>query len=311
MIAKESRDRTRRQDIIHPSEMSHADWCPKATYLRIKNLRSGGHFVKESFGFQTLNIFQHGHEVHHKWQSWLTEMGELWGNWSCKHCMATWTGSAGHRCPHCRGASVTYKEIPLNAEAELLISGSADGGVPRHKALLEFKTVGSGTLRIEAPEVLKAHTHKTISGKTLIDYEGLWRGITRPFPTHQKQGQIYLYICKLRGLDYDKVAYIYESKFHQGTKEFVVKYRPSLINSVLNAAEDIRKALDDGWPPPKCPKGGCKHCTPQPGEGTSATETADPDRGSTPRSGARSGPPRPAAPAASRPPALRRRPSTA
>lgn len=263
VLTKESRDLSRRQDIIHPSEMSHSDWCPKATYQRIKNLREGGEFVKEAFGFQSLNIFQHGHEVHHKWQTWLSEMGELWGDWSCIECRAQWTGMSGRRCPNCRSWHVRYDEIPLNAEEELLISGSADGGVPAHQGLLEFKTVGSGTLRIEAPEILKAHTHKTVSGKNLIDYEGLWRGINRPFSAHQKQGQIYLHICKLRGLEFDKVIYIYESKFHQGSKEFVVKYRESIIAPLLESAEQIRQALDHGGPIPKCPKGKCKHCQPK------------------------------------------------
>lgn len=280
MVTKESRDNSRRQDIIHPSEMSHSDWCPLATYLRIVKLRSGGEHLKESFGFQSLNIFQHGHEVHHKWQNWLAEMGELWGVWECHRCEYTWTATSPGRCADCGSQHITYEEIPLPAEEELLISGSADGGVPRHQALLEFKTVGAGTLRIEAPEILKAHTHKTTGGKTLVDYEGLWRGINRPFPAHQKQGQIYLYICKLRGLDFDKVIYIYESKFHQGAKEFVVQRRESLIERLLESADQIHAAVNGMGPPPRCPKGGCKHCeTHEKGNDREATAAGGIQRG--------------------------------
>lgn len=253
--------------------MSHGDWCPRATYQRIKFIRAGGQFVKEAFAFQSLNIFQHGHEVHNKWQTWLWEMGELWGDWKCMSCKRRWTDQSPKNCPKCASGHLRYEEIPLDAEDALLISGSADGGVPRNQALMEFKTVGSGTLRFEAPKTLKANTHKTVDGKNLIDYEGLWRSITRPFPAHQRQGQIYLHICKLRGLDFDKVVYIYESKFNQGTKEFTVKYRESLITPLLDAAEDIRKALDSGGPPPKCPKNGCKHCEPNKEEGTDGAPT--------------------------------------
>lgn len=308
VLAKEGRDLSRRQDIIHPSEMSHSDWCPKATYLRIKNIRAGGEFAKEAFGFQTLNIFQHGHEVHHKWQTWLWEMGELWGTWFCSHCLAEFRALAPQFCFNCgkTRSHLSYGEIPLSAEKELLISGSADGGVPEHNALLEFKTVGVGTLRIEAPEVLKANTHKTASGKTLIDYEGLWRGITRPFSTHQKQGQIYLHICKLHGLEFDKIVYIYESKFNQGNKEFVVKYRESIIAPLLESAERIRAALDDGGPPPECPLNGCKHCE-EKGATVDAPETTAGDRGARHRSPHPS-PPGRAQAGTTRPPAGSRRP---
>jgi hypothetical protein len=263
VLAREGQDLSRRQDIIHPSEMSHGDWCPKATYLRIKNLREGGTFTKEAFGFQALNIFQHGHEVHHKWQTWLGQQGILWGRWACRSCEWEWTGMSCRPCPNCDSHWVVYEEIPLDGEEELLISGSADGGIPHHQALMEFKTVGAGTLRMEDPELVKAHTHKTVDGKQLIDYEGLWRGINRPFSSHQKQGQIYLHICALRGLNFDKVVYIYESKFHQGTKEFVVKRRQSLIEPLLDAATEIKDALDNGGPVPRCPAGGCKHCEPK------------------------------------------------
>lgn len=263
VLAREGQDLSRRQDIIHPSEMSHGDWCPKATYQRIKNLREGGTFTKEAFGFQALNIFQHGHEVHNKWQTWLWKQGILWGTWFCRSCGSQWQDIAPSRCVTCDGQDLRYDEIPLSAEAELLIVGSADGGVPDHNALMEFKTVGAGTLRIEEPELVKAHTHKTVDGKQLIDFEGLWRGINRPFSSHQKQGQIYLHICALRGLDFDRVVYIYESKFHQGTKEFVVKRRQSVIQRLLDSAAEIKEALDNGGPAPQCPKGGCKHCQPE------------------------------------------------
>lgn len=260
---KEAKDFSRRQDYLHPSELSHGDWCPLASYLRIKNLREGGTFTKEAFGFQSLNIFQHGHEVHHKWQTWLGDMGLLWGGWFCRNCHLEWQGMARKTCLECNSRHLEYTEIRLDAEKQLLIAGSADGGVPMHKALLEFKTVGAGTVRIEEPDLLKEHTHKTTSGKNLVDYEGLWRGITRPFSSHQRQGQLYLYICKLLGLDFDKVIYIYESKFTQGTKEFVVKRRESIIEDVLDQADQIKRALNFGETPPKCPKGGCKHCDPK------------------------------------------------
>jgi hypothetical protein len=153
-----------------------------------------------------------------------------------------------------------YKEIPLNAEQENLIVGSSDGGIPVHGTLVELKSVGAGTLRFEEPELLRSHTHKTISGKSLIDYDGLWRGINRPFASHQRQGQIYLWLCRYAGLDFDRVTFVYESKFTQGAKEFVVRRRESIIESLVDSAYEIKAALDGRGSVPRCPTGGCKRC---------------------------------------------------
>ncbi|MFE6739770.1 hypothetical protein [Streptomyces tubercidicus] len=269
VLDKEARDHSRRQDIIHPSEMAHADWCPRATYRRIRSIRDGGVHRKESFGFQSLSIFQNGHEMHSKWQRWLWEQGVLWGHWLCNACERKHMATSPTSCFHCGSRDIQYGEVPLDAEEEALIVGSADGGVPGHTALMEFKTVGAGTVRFEDPELLRAHTHKTVDGKTLVDYEGLWRSINRPFSSHQRQGQIYLWICALRGLNFDKVIYIYESKFNQGVKEFVVKRRESIVYDVMKLADGVKDALDGGGPVPVCPKGGCKHCDPE-GEGNEA-----------------------------------------
>ena len=52
----------RRQDIIHPSEMAKADWCPRATYFRIKT----GHVPEKKYNFVLENIFDEGHATHRK-----------------------------------------------------------------------------------------------------------------------------------------------------------------------------------------------------------------------------------------------------
>lgn len=291
VLDKEARDHSRRQDIIHPSELAHADWCPRATYHRIRSIRDGGVHHKEAFGFQSLSIFQHGHEMHSKWQRWLWGQGVLWGRWLCNACGETQTATSPKGCFHCDSPDIQYAEVPLDAEDEALIVGSADGGIPAHTALMEFKTVGAGTVRMEAPELLHAHTHKTIDGKTLIDYEGLWRSINRPFSTHLRQGQIYLWICALRGLNFDKVIYIYESKFNQGVKEFVVKRRESIVYDVMKLAEGVKDALDSGGPIPVCPRRSCKHCA----EGEETYEATTPRRGAH-ASGADSRPSRRARP---------------
>ena len=48
---------------------------------------------------------------------------------------------------------------------------------------------------------------------------------------------------------YEEIAFIYESKFHQQTKEFVVSYNPSLIAPILETAREVAKAVAQDIPP--------------------------------------------------------------
>jgi hypothetical protein len=293
LLDKEARDHSRRQDIIHPSELVREDFCPLATYRRIKLLREGGSWDKPAFGFQTLNIFAHGNEIHHKWQTWLWEMGYLWGTWHCHSCDTWWTALSPRECPVCERRHLSYEEVELDLSEDLLISGSADGAIPHLKSLIEIKTVGAGTLRFENPELLAAHTHRTRAGKELVDYEGLWRGISVPFPAHLRQGQLYLYLAREMRLPYTQIIYIYESKMNQGTKEFTVQYRESTALPLIARADAVREALAGG-PPPACPHGGCKHCMEK---GTNdAASPSLPPTGITRRATRRPRPPAPPVP---------------
>jgi hypothetical protein len=115
--------------------------------------------------------------------------------------------------------------------------------------------VGEGTVRIEAPEIHKANTN----GQS-VDLRGLWKAISEPFPSHLRQGQLYLKLCNIMGLPYDRIIFIYEAKFNQGVKEFVVKYDPDFCNEMLDNCTDILNALNENGPLPKCPTGTCKDC---------------------------------------------------
>lgn len=282
MLKEASKPSTRRQDIVHPSEVAKTGWCPKATYLRIKRCRElEDPYWKpsETYGVQLLNIFDEGHYIHDKWQKRLRDMGDLWGNWYCESCGVTERRVLyPQKCWHCDSTLLTYREIPLE-DPEIMVYGHADGGIPRLKSLIEIKSVGTGTARIEAPEIFKAN-----SDGQKMDLQGLWRDIKEPFPAHVRQGQLYLYLCSEMGLDFNQIIFLYESKFNQGAKEFVVKYDYDKIQPIILQIEQIKYALMGHLPnaedcvvcskenipypficrcvddPIKCPFGGCKDC---------------------------------------------------
>lgn len=235
-------DADRRTDIIHPSEMAKADWCPRATCYRIL-----GHLpADEAIGYGTASIFETGNTAHTKWQTWLAQMGRLYGKWECSSTCGWWDfGISLLECPNCY-ALTRYKEVPLDGEDRYLVVGHADGAVLDINSLIEIKTIGTGTIRIEEPELVRKHTKKTTDGKTVLDLDSLWNGIKRPFPSHRRQGQIYLHLANKSGLEVDRIVFLYENKANQQPKEFSVTYDPDYTYELFELARDIKFAVADG-----------------------------------------------------------------
>lgn len=263
----------RRDDVIHPSEMAHSDWCPRATYLRITAAREGRAIPKEAHRFQLENIFEEGHEYHRKWQARFRRLGRLRGRWICNACQHLWKDVSPEYCPECGApaAAIDYAEVGLS-DPEHLIYGNADGEVislveDEDDVLLEVKSVGEGTVRMELPQVLAKNTYETQDktwGRTikLIDMRGVWKDITKPFGPHLKQGLIYLRLRNDPRIN--RICFLYEFKPTSAVKAFYVTRNDELIDDLWEIAADIVWALDHGGRPPRCidRSGPCANCKP-------------------------------------------------
>lgn len=269
LLDERSKPTDRRQDILHPSEMAKADWCPRQSYYRLAGVSPE---KDRKFSAQLETVFEEGHMVHAKWQKWLQQMGRLWGRWECPLCKFSWTGTGGQvTCDRCWNATgyenhfLEYKEVPLAAEEKFLIAGHEDGAVEDLSALVEVKSIGIGTVRFDNPELLRKYTVKTQDGKQVVDFDGLWKDLRRPFGSHIRQTQIYLRLCKEMGLPFDKVIFLYEYKPNQAHKEFMVRFNPEISDPLFDQALDIKYALKKGTPPPRPEHTGqdkavCKDC---------------------------------------------------
>jgi hypothetical protein len=251
----ESRDPT----VIHPSEMAKAEWCLRATYTRI--MSGSWPPDKEKFNYVRENIFATGNDIHEKWQTRMIAAGfEVWGDWECLICEARIHGSLhpGTDTPcfaRIDGPHIwKYDEVTLDAKRELLITGHADVGVI-DDFLVEIKSVGLGTIRIDAPDLLKAHQE----GKH-TDLTGLWRAIRRPLKSHLIQGDVYLHLAHVLGLPFSRIVYLYEFKPNQMTKEFVIEYSPERSGKLIAKADIVRYAVESGVAPPCIKPGSCKQC---------------------------------------------------
>jgi rubrerythrin/CRISPR/Cas system-associated exonuclease Cas4 (RecB family) len=236
----------RRQDVLHPSEMAHADWCPRASNYRLAGTKESD--PQKNHGHVLENIFDEGHQIHDKWQRRMWDMGRLWGLWDCVYCLHSWYATSPKTCPGCGGPKtfIRYKEVPLDAEKSHIISGHEDGCIQDLKALVEIKSIGMGTLRMEDPSLLREYLVETVDGKKVYDLDGIWKGLKRPLPGHVRQTSIYMAIALMMGYDLDKIIFIYEYKSNQLTKEFSVKYNPRIAEPLLDQALDIKFALSKG-----------------------------------------------------------------
>jgi len=242
-------DDSRRTNVLHPSDMVDSAWCHRASYFHIL----GESPVKRDFSFRILSVFEEGHAIHNKWQTWFKEMGVLYGLWySDTDNIYEWGLSSEME----EGTSVfDYKEVPLHYP-ELHIAGHSDGllvglGDP---LMLEIKSIGAGTLRWEIPELFAENNG---------DFEKTWKKIDSPFIKHVNQVQIYMKLAELLKLEYvpQEAVLLYESKASQEVKEFVVSKSDFGIADLFKSAEMIAESVKAKTPPPcNISSVGCKRC---------------------------------------------------
>lgn len=275
LLARPADHDQRRDDILHPSEMCKLDTCDLAVYYRL--IGATPLVPVDKTRFQLQRIFDEGHEIHAKWQGYLAEAKLLQGIWQCPSttCGHRWWATAPTTCVRCnhvgpnagKYTNMIYREVPLDAEESHLIVGHADGVVG--KRILEIKSIGAGTIRMEAPGLLAQHSYKARvvdedgnladEPKAFIDYDGLWKSIKRPLNSHQRQAQLYTALAKMQGIDVDGVVFLYECKWNQSTKEFTVPYNERFAAPLLDKALDLKYAVEKRRPP-RCPHDGCKQC---------------------------------------------------
>ena len=253
-------DIERRSDIMHPSELSKAEWCGRHDYYRIIGMEQEK--VSEANpSFTMANILTEGTNIHTKYQTWLWEMDVLRGWWRCNDCKHYWEDISPTSCLECGSSGIRYVEVPL-LDNFMMVGGHADGavhGLLDYPFLIEVKSIGIRTLAFEAPRLYEQYQ----SG---VPAEEIWFQINRPFGSHLRQGTWYLWLAERMGLPYKRMLFIYESKFNQQVKEFNVKYNPRLIEDRLADAKDVaqgvRASVAPDRPPWAAPEGPiCQNCT--------------------------------------------------
>lgn len=232
---------------IHPSEMAKENWCTRQTWYRITGEPESD---PDDYRLSRLNIFEEGNLVGEKWQRWMYEAGILVGMFKCLVCKHKWWAKSPALCPECESDLIKYAEVPL-ADPDHWIIGHADGLFEdeQGECLEETKTVGMGTVRIDAPNLFLAYSNGNIS------LDELWKRIKRPFSAHNKQLQIYMHCTGV----HDGVV-IYEWKPTQEVREFSVKYQPEIVAPLLKKCDEVIDAVENEWQPKRHPNATSKSC---------------------------------------------------
>lgn len=250
----------RRTDVLHPSEIIKRDWCKRASYF----LLSGRTKIAEKPPLRLQAIFDEGHYIHAKWQSYFQEMGVLHGKFKCDVCDHVTWGTSPKECEVCQApaSKLVYAEVTL-IDDELRIAGHTDGWVRGigNDTLIEIKSIGPGTIRSEAPQLMQAADG---------DFMEAWKNVKRPFGPHILQGQMYLELMKrmgmtdLEGNPINEITFIYELKADQSFKEFTVKADYELVAHIFEGAKYVVDAVNAKVAPPcnNIPGGVCKQCAP-------------------------------------------------
>jgi hypothetical protein len=238
--------------VLHPSDMIKKDWCKRGSYFLLK----GHERVAEKPNLRLQSIFDEGHAIHAKWQNWFQEMGVLHGKFRCLSCLEITWGTSPSECGKCGWKTLEYAEVTL-VDEELRIAGHTDGWIKGigDDCLIEIKSVGPGTIRSEAPNLMM-----DADG----DFMKAWGNVRKPFGPHVLQGQLYLELMKRMGNDVNEIVFLYELKADQSYKEFSVKADYELVRHVFEGAKVVVDAVNANEVP-DCsnqPGGVCKQCAP-------------------------------------------------
>jgi hypothetical protein len=237
--------------VLHPSEMIKKDFCLRGSYFLLKGYPK----VSANPGLKLQNIFDTGHQIHAKWQSWFQEMGVLHGNFKCLVCNKLTWGTSPEACEHCgRPDRLEYAEVTL-IDDTLRIAGHTDGWIKGigNDTLIEIKSIGPGTLRADMNLMAAAD----------FDFMKAWSNITRPFADHILQGQVYLELMNRMGHEIDEIVFLYELKADQSFKEFSVRRDFELVQHVFEKAQKVVDAVEANTAP-KCNNnlgGTCPQCS--------------------------------------------------
>lgn len=235
--------------VLHPSEIIKRDWCKRASYFLLKGYPK----FSEKPNLRLQSIFDEGHFIHDKWQTWFYEMGVLHGKFKCQACGKITWGTSPDICEICQHKVLKYAEVTLE-DKELRIAGHTDGWIKGigNDCLIEIKSIGPGTIRAEAPDMFDGTQ----------DFLAAWKNIRRPFNSHLLQGQMYLELINRMGHELDEIVFIYENKADQDYREFAIKRDYEIVRHIFDGAKKVVEAVERDEAP-KCSNnlgGTCKHC---------------------------------------------------
>lgn len=224
-------DPERDTSVMHVSEVVKSDWCPRNSFYRLSGTPTTD--KPENRSFRMTNVLTEGSTIHDKYQTWMHEMGVLFGNWRCRDCHLEFTADRPSECLGCGSPRLRYREVHLRRD-DMRIVGHADAGVTLEDVdpfLVEIKSIGLRSLAFEAPLFYE----RFLEGESV---DNLWRDIKRPFPSHLRQGLMY---CWMLGLS--RIVFIYEWKPTQDVKEFVVTFHPRMVEAILQDVEEVNRCL--------------------------------------------------------------------
>lgn len=224
---------------FHPSGIA-ADKCLRMGVYEYLGVAPDEDFL--GIDPKTRLIFDNGHDVHDRWQTYFTLMSErpdspikLIGSWKCKGCGHVYSPDKevpkppkGTKCPTCGSTRIKYNEFRIR-DKKFRITGKFDGkliifGKPY---LLEIKSINTFSL-----------------GK-----------LVGPMEKHKKQVSIYQHCDGTEG-----VLFLYEDKNMQDVKWFLHHFDKKALKGEFAWLAEANSYIDKETMPMAIKCGQCMKC---------------------------------------------------
>lgn len=240
-MVKKAMENTRRYDVFHPSAWGI---CLRKVAYQYYN-EAQKFFKKTPCDVDTRieRVFDNGHGMHARWQSYLDGAGILRGVWKCANplCGKTYGNDVkvgifnplrtipGFTCSCGNNKKLVYEELLIESEHHYNFEGHCD-------AVVDIR--GSAFARNDDLDLL------VVDFKSMKDDE--FMELEHAKHEHVVQVHIYMWVLGLQG-----AIVLYESKDNQKVKEIFVPRNEKIIEQVKEEALWMRDLLDKRKLPPR------------------------------------------------------------
>jgi hypothetical protein len=228
----------RRYHIFHPSAWGYCQ--RKVAYQYYNEKDKFLKFSEADVDPRVMRIFDNGHAIHDRWQSYLDKAGVLRGNWRCEKCSSVYgtenkigifnpSRAENWKCSCGATGQLSYQELIVKSPPQYNFEGHTDGVIDLTQSRFATKSP-LDVFVVDMKSINKDQFNELAEAKQ----------------EHVIQVNIYMWILDLKG-----AVLVYECKDNQAVKEFFCPRDENMIERIKAEALLMVSALHARKIPPR------------------------------------------------------------